>query len=71
MYDIIVITVVNICADETHLDELTKGRYGEEGYLFNVHYPVNPETFNGKSHDWIATIKKQKDMEEHKTYLLS
>ena len=24
-----------------------------------IHYPVNPETFNGKSHDWIATIKKK------------
>lgn len=62
---LICLEVVNICADEVHLDELVQGRYGEEGYLYNVHYPVNPENFNGKSHDWIATIKKYRDMGEY------
>ena len=62
---IICLEATNICADESHLDEFTKGRYGEEGYLFNVHYPVNPEDFTGKSHDWIATLKKQRDMGEY------
>ncbi|MBU3113653.1 hypothetical protein [Clostridium lacusfryxellense] len=37
-------------------------RDGEKGYLYNVHYPINPENFEGKSHDWIAILKKQKDM---------
>jgi flavin reductase (DIM6/NTAB) family NADH-FMN oxidoreductase RutF len=62
---IICLEIINICADELHLNEFTKGRYGDEGYLYNVHYPVNPENFNGKSHDWIATIKKQRDMGEY------
>jgi len=57
--------VVNICADEEHLDELAKGRYGETGYLYNVHYPVNPENFSGKSHDWIAILKKYRDIGEY------
>lgn len=57
--------VVNIAADDIHLDEFSQGRYGDKGYLYNVHYPVYPETFNGRSHDWIATLKKYKDMGEY------
>lgn len=51
--------------DEVHLNEVTNGRYGDEGYIYNVHYPVNPEKFNGRSHDWIATLRKQRDMGEY------
>lgn len=57
--------VVNICIDETYLDEKSKGRYGDTGYLYNVHYPINPENFTGKSHDWIATLHKKRDMGEY------
>ena len=57
--------VVNICADEPHLDETALGRYGESGFLYNVHYPVNPETFHGKAHDWIAVLKKHQDRGEY------
>ena len=57
--------VINVSADEVHLDEMIQGRYGEKGYLYNVHYPTNPEKFEGKSHDWIATLKKFKDMGEY------
>lgn len=57
--------VVNVCADEVHLDELVQGRYGERGLLYNVHYPVNPDNFAGKSHDWIAILKKYRDMGEY------
>ena len=57
--------VVNICIDETYLDEKLKGRYGDTGYLYNVHYPINPENFTGKSHDWIATLHKKRDMGEY------
>lgn len=57
--------IVNICAEEKYLDEVVHGRYGENGYLYNIHYPVNPENFNGRSHDWIGTIKKSKDMGEY------
>ena len=57
--------IVNICAEEKYLDEVVHGRYGEEGFLYNIHYPVNPENFNGRSHDWVATLKKSKDMGEY------
>lgn len=57
--------VVNIHADENALDENFQGRYGDTGYLYNIHYPINPENFNGKSHDWIATLNKKKDMGEY------
>lgn len=57
--------VVNICADEIYLDEKSQGRYGDTGYLYNIHYPINPENFNGKSHDWIATLHKKRDMGEY------
>lgn len=57
--------VVNLCADESHLDETEEGRYGKNGYLYNIHYPVNPENYSGKSHDWIATLYKLRDMGEY------
>lgn len=57
--------VANVCANELHLDEISQGRYNDAGYLYNVHYPINPENFNGKSHDWIAILKKLKDMGEY------
>jgi flavin reductase (DIM6/NTAB) family NADH-FMN oxidoreductase RutF len=57
--------VTNICIDEAHLDEMTQGRYGENGYLYNIHYPVNPDTFAGKSHDYIAILQKFRDMGEY------
>lgn len=57
--------IVNICVEEKYLDEVVHGRYGEEGYLYNIHYPVNPGNFNGRSHDWIGTIRKSKDMGEY------
>ncbi len=57
--------IVNVCADIKHLDESSGGRYGESGYIYNVHYPVNPENYNGKSNDWIAILKKYKDMGEY------
>ena len=56
---------VNVCIDEQYLDEDVQGRYGANGYLYNVHYPVNPEKFEGKSHDWIAVLKKYRDMGEY------
>ena len=57
--------VSNICMSEAHLDESKQGRYGGSGYLYNVHYPVNPETYDGKAHDYIAILKKIRDMGEY------
>lgn len=59
---LICLEVVNICMDEAHMDETGQGRYGAKGYLYNVHYPINPESFNGTSHDWIAVLEKYRDM---------
>jgi len=55
----------NVCIDEDYLDESKQGRYGESGYLYNVHHPVNPETFAGKARDYIAVLKKIRDMGEY------
>lgn len=57
--------ITNICMDDTHLDEAAQGRYGEAGYLYNIHYPVNPETFEGKAHDYIAILQKFRDIGEY------
>lgn len=57
--------VVSIHADENSLDEKTQGRYGDSGYIYNIHHPINPENFNGKSHDWIAILNKKRDMGEY------
>lgn len=57
--------VINVCMDEAHLDEDVLGRYGESGYLYNVHYPVNPDAYKGKAHDYIAILQKFRDMGEY------
>ena len=57
--------VTNICMDEDHLDEAKLGRYGKTGYLYNVHHPLNPETYRGKGHDYVAVLEKIRDMGEY------
>ena len=57
--------VINICADERFLDEQTQGRYGETGYLYNIHHPINPENYPAKSYDWIGILRKYKVMGEY------
>ena len=57
--------IVNVCADPDHLNESALGRYGDTGFIYNVHYPIDPETFSGTSHDWIATLNKHRDMGEY------
>jgi len=57
--------IVNVCIEEAYLDETTQGRYGGSGYLYNVHYPVNPEAFTGTAHDYIAILQKIRDMGEY------
>ncbi|MBN1776648.1 MAG: flavin reductase [Clostridiales bacterium] len=64
-HTLLCLEVKNICMDEDHLDEAARGRYGETGYLYNVHYPVGPETFTGKAHDYLAVLKKFRDMGEY------
>lgn len=62
---LVCLEVVNVCVDEQHLDETKQGRYGINGFLYNIHYPINPEAFTGKSHDWIGILEKYKDMGEY------
>ena len=38
------VKVKNIAMNKEHFDEKSKGRYGETGYIFNLHNPTNPET---------------------------
>lgn len=34
--------IMNVVMDEEYFNESKKGRYGESGYLFNIHSPMNP-----------------------------
>ena len=57
------VKVVNICMDEEHYQVDKKGRYGETGYLYNIHSPRNPET--GKEEDIsVGIIQKYATYEE-------
>lgn len=64
-HTLICLRVKNAAMDEARLDEASLGRYGETGYLYNVHYPVNPETYAGKANDYIAVLRKHRDMGEY------
>ncbi|GHU81202.1 hypothetical protein AGMMS50284_0230 [Clostridia bacterium] len=57
--------IVNVVVDVEHLDEKQKGRYGETGFLFNLHHPINPEDFGGTAHDYLGTITKLRDIGEY------
>jgi len=36
--------IKHISMDEEYFDENKKGRYGESGFIFNIHSPINPLT---------------------------
>lgn len=38
------VKVIGICMDEDHYNVEKLGRYGDTGYLYNIHSPRNPET---------------------------
>lgn len=38
------VKVIHLCMDQAHYDAEKNGRYGETGYLYNIHSPRNPET---------------------------
>ncbi len=64
-HTLLCLKVKNVCMDEEHLDEARLGRYGETGYLYNVHHPLDPETYTGKAHDYLAILKKFRDTGEY------
>ena len=51
------VRVVNVWMDEAHYAGSQCGRYGETGYLYNVHAPLNPET-GEESNTGYAVLKK-------------
>lgn len=55
------VKVVNVVMDEDYYNEQKKGRYGDTGYLYNIHSPRNPE--NGKREDTCIGI-----LEKYATY---
>jgi flavin reductase (DIM6/NTAB) family NADH-FMN oxidoreductase RutF len=57
--------VVHVAVDEEHLDENGMGRYGDTGFIFNLHHPINPEAFTGKAHDYVAIVQKHIDTGEY------
>lgn len=51
------VKVVNVVMDEDYYNEQKKGRYGNTGYLYNIHSPINPE--NGEEENtYVATLTK-------------
>lgn len=53
--------IVNVHAD----DEYLNNRFGDNGLLYNIHHPINPETFAGKAHDYAGTVKPILDIGEY------
>ena len=57
--------IVNVHIDHRHMNENDLGRTGDTGVLYNIHHPVDPETFEGTAHDYIGVIKKIRDAGEY------
>lgn len=60
---VLCVKVVNVVMDEEHYNVAKKGRYGDTGYLYNIHSPLNPES--GKEEDtYVGTINKYATYDE-------
>ena len=60
-HTIICLEIVNVHIDEQHLDN----RIEENGIIYNIHHPVNPEKYNGKARDYVGIIKPIIDAGEY------
>lgn len=58
-HTVLCLRVVNVWFDEEHYDDSKSGRYGDTGYLYNVHSPINPESLI-RSETGLGTLKVQK-----------
>ncbi len=47
--------------DEAYLSDKT----GDQGFLFNIHHPQNPEKNEKTGHDYAGIIQKRIDMGEY------
>lgn len=54
---VVCVKVVNVVMDERWFDEHQQGRYGETGYLYNIHSPINPVT-GEESEIYAATLRR-------------
>lgn len=60
---IMCVKVLNVWMDDNYYNENKNGRYGETGYLYNIHSPINPE--NGEEEEtYIGIINKFKTYDE-------
>ena len=50
---LVCLDIVNVHANEAYLND----RYGENGLLYNIHHPINPETFIRTAHDYAGIVK--------------
>lgn len=57
-YVLVCLEIVNVHIDERHIDENDLGRTGKTGILYNIHHPINPESFSGTAHDYVGIVKK-------------
>lgn len=57
------VKVVNVVMDEEYYNEQKKGRYGETGYLYNIHSPRNPET-GEEENTYVGIIQKHATCDE-------
>lgn len=64
-YVLVCLEIVNVHIDENHIDENNLERTGEIGILYNIHHPINPESFKGTAHDYVGIIKKIRDYREY------
>ena len=53
--------VVGIHIDEDHITDRT----GENGFLYNIHYQMDPEKVTKTGHDYAAVLKKKIDVMEY------
>lgn len=51
------VKVVNAVMDEEHYNAQKLGRYGDTGYLYNIHSPMNPESFKEED-TYVGVIRK-------------
>ncbi len=60
-HTIICLEIVNVHIDEQHINN----RIEENGIIYNIHHPINPETYNGKAHDYVGIVKPIIDTGEY------
>ncbi len=62
---LICLKIVNVHMDERHLSEDDLGRTGKTGILYNIHHPINPESFSGTACDYIGVVQKIREYAEY------